>query len=86
VIAVPFLVTTGKVLIDGPEEISVGRALELPTSNYRLVAAQRVVNDEEGRIDLFFEKLGEPIGNSKVIVADPLLDPPVHLVETVDVA
>jgi len=86
VIAVPFVVSTGRVVVDGPEEINIGRLFELPPGNYQIVAAQRVVGDEEELIDLFVEKVDEPLRNSKVIVADALLNPPVHLVETAEIA
>src|SRR5437867_205072 len=39
VIAVPFLVTTGRVVVDGPEERDVGRIVPLPIGDYRLTAA-----------------------------------------------
>jgi hypothetical protein len=38
VIAVPFFVSSGTVVIDGPDEVSVGRTFTLPAGNYRLVA------------------------------------------------
>ena len=50
-IAVPFAVVSGKVVVAGPEEIKIARALELPPGNYRIVAAQRLRGDEEELID-----------------------------------
>ena len=86
VIAVPFTVVTGKVIVDGPDENNVQRLVELPNGNYRLVAAQRTTGDEEEVIDLFFEKLDEPLRQSRIIVADKQLEVPGALLETADVA
>ncbi|MEI8376840.1 MAG: competence protein ComJ [Planctomycetota bacterium] len=86
VIAVPFVIFTGKVMVDGPEEIKIGRAIELPVGNYQIVAAQRVVGDDEELIDLFVDKLEEPLWSSKIIVADAMLNPAFQLVESAEVA
>ena len=86
VIAVPFLVTSGKVIVEGPEETKPERNVALPPGNYRLVAAQRVTGDEEEVIDLFFEPLTKPLGRSAVLVADEALNPPSPLLETAGVA
>ena len=86
VIAVPFLVTSGKVVVEGPEEINTERILVLPFGNYRLVAAQRVRGDDEEAIDLFFELLANPLDRSAVLIADAALNPPTTLVETSEVA
>ena len=56
VIAVPFTVTSGKVIVEGPEEIGTERSLILSAGSYRLVAAQWVTGDDEEAIDLFFLK------------------------------
>ncbi len=55
VISVPFVVFTGKVIVEGPEELRTGRAVDLQVGNYRVIAAQRIVGDEKEVIDLFFE-------------------------------
>jgi hypothetical protein len=39
VVAVPFHVTSGRVVVDGPEESRVERGMDLPQGHYRLVAA-----------------------------------------------
>ena len=57
VIAVPFTVTSGKVIVEGPEEIGTERSLSLSAENYRLVAAQWVTGDDEEAIDLFLKFL-----------------------------
>lgn len=86
VIAVPFLVTSGKVIVEGPEETKPERNIALPPGNYRLVAAQRVTGDEEEVIDLFFEPLTKPLERSAVLVADEAMNPPTPLLETAGVA
>lgn len=86
VIAVPFLVRSGRVVVDGPEETDVERTVALPPGNYRLVAAQRVIGQEEEAIDLFFESVTEPLRGSDVIIADDALDPPAALIEIADIA
>lgn len=85
-VAVPFLVTSGSVVVDGPEETNVQRRVELPPGNYRLVAAQRVLGDEEEAVDLFFEPLGKALERSTVLLADNALNPPTSLLEMAEVA
>lgn len=86
VIGVPFLVTSGKVIIEGPEETKTERTFTLPPGNYRLVAAQYITGDEEEAIDLFFEPLTKPLKLSEVLVADDALNPTVPLIETSGIA
>jgi len=74
------------VVVDGPEETDVERTVALPPGNYRLVAAQRVIGQEEEAIDLFFESVTEPLRGSDVIIADDALDPPAALIEIADIA
>lgn len=86
VIAVPFLVTSGKVIVEGPEETMPERNVTLPPGNYRLIAAQRVTGEDEEAIDLFFELLSKPLERSAILVADDKLNPPALLVERAGVA
>jgi hypothetical protein len=86
VIAVPFLAVSGKIIVDGPEEMSVQRTFNLTLGNYRLVAAQRITGNEEEVIDLFFESLTEPLERSAVLVADDALNPPTPLIEMAETA
>jgi hypothetical protein len=86
VIAVPFLVTSGKVIVEGPEETKPERSFALPPGNYRLVAAQHITADEEETIDLFFEPLPQALERSSVLVADDALNPPTPLLETAGIA
>jgi hypothetical protein len=85
-IGVPFLVTSGRVIIDGPEEINIERELCIPVGNYRIVAAQCIVGEDEESVDLFFEFLHEPLSKSEIIVSDLGLSPPLHLLETANAA
>ena len=86
VIAVPFTVIAGAVVVEGPEELRTGRAVALPPGPYRLVAAQQLVGDEEEMIDLFFEPLEELPPASAILVADDQLSPPPVLLEHAEVA
>jgi hypothetical protein len=86
VIAVPVTFVTGRVVIDGPEEIGVERGFEVRPGNYQVVAAQRVVGVDREVIDLFVEAVCSTVGKSRIIVSDGQLDPPSELVETADVA
>jgi hypothetical protein len=85
VIAVPFLVTSGLVIVEGPEE-TTERNIKLPPGNYRLVAAQHITGVEEEAIDLFFELLTKPLERSEVLIADEALNPSVPLIELAGVA
>jgi hypothetical protein len=86
VIAVPFLVKSGRVNIEGPEEEADQRHLQLAAGDYRLWCTQRGVNDQLQQVHLFFEKLPSPLERSSIITADEDLCPPDELVETSEVA
>ncbi len=86
VIAVPFLVVDGRVLVDGPEETSVQRAFTLANGAYRLVAAQSVVSEDTEAIDLYFERMEHLPERSVMLVADQELDPLEPLVEIAAIA
>lgn len=86
VIAVPFFVASGKVIVEGPEETTPERSVALPPGNYRHVAAQWVTGDEEEVIRLFFEPLTQPLERSAVFVADKALNPPTILLESAGIA
>jgi hypothetical protein len=85
VIAVPFAVESGVVLVEGPEESGTERKIKLLPGNYRLVAAQAMVGEEEV-IDLFFERVSQPMQISEILVCDDELSPPSALIETATVA
>jgi Competence protein J (ComJ) len=91
VIAVPFVVTSGRVFVKGPEEFEVQRQFEVAPGNYRLTAAQRITVDaeesdgEEG-IALFFEPLAGPLERSSILVADDALAVSDQLIETAEIA
>jgi hypothetical protein len=86
VIAVPFTSKSGRLVVEGPEEFDTGRTFELERGHYRLIAAQRVLREEEEQIDLFFEVLKEPLRCSLIFIADDMLNPAIPLLETADVA
>ena len=85
VIAVPFRSGSGKVTIEGPEEMDADRVFDVPSGDYRLTAAQTIIGDDE-RIDLFFEPVAAPLKQSSIIVADEMLNPPEPLIETSGIA
>lgn len=85
-IAVPFLVTSGRVVVSGPDEVHVERSFAMPPGDYRLVAAQRVTGDQQEAIDLFFEPLAQALQRSSVLAADDALNPSSPLVETAEIA
>jgi hypothetical protein len=86
VIEVPFEVSSGEVVVGGPEEFPVKpeRVVQLPTGHYRLVAAQAVIDEDQEKIDLYFEKLAEPLATSRIIMADQVMRPPTPLLETAE--
>ena len=86
VIAVPFLVTSGKVIVEGPEETVPERNVLLSPGDYRLIAAQWATGDEEEMVDLFFEPLLQPLEQSSVLVSDGALNPQTPLLENAEVA
>ena len=86
VIAVPFHVTSGKVLVEGPEEARGKRSIALRPGHYRLVAAQQVLGEEEETIHLYFEPLTKPSERSTILIADMALSPSTPLIETAKVA
>lgn len=88
VIAVPFFVASGTVVVEGPEEAGPKRCFKANPGSYRLTAAQLVLlgAEEAERIDLFFDELEEPVPSSVIVVADAALSPPHPLLETAGIA
>jgi hypothetical protein len=86
VIFVPFRSASGKVTVEGPEDMDVDRAFDMPRGDYKLTAAQAIISDDEERIDLFFEPVSEPLKQSSIIGADEVLNPPEPLIETAGIA
>lgn len=86
IVAVPFLVTSGTVVVSSPEEIDSERQFTVPPGYYRLVAAQAVISDDVEDaaevIDLFLEARDTPLERSQILVADDELSPPEVFVET----
>lgn len=86
VIAFPFAVESGVVVVEGPEEIGTGRTMQLPPGSYRLVVAQVQTGEDEEAVDLFFEKIPQRAQHSEVLVCDGELNPPTPLIEMASVA
>jgi hypothetical protein len=86
VIEVPFEVASGEVVVSGPEEAVRWTTMVVPPGHYRLIAAQEAVGEEEEVISLFFEGLLQPLGHSRIVVADAGLAPVLPLLEDVDEA
>lgn len=86
VIAVPFRVSSGIVMVGGPEEFDLKRNFKLSPGYYRLVAAQYVVENDEEIIDLYFESRSLPLEQSTLLVVDALLNPPKLLIEDAGIA
>ncbi len=86
VIAGPFAGSAGAVGGGGPEEFPVKpeRVFQLPKAHYRLVAAQAVTEEDQEKIDLYFEKVAEPLAKSRIISADKAMHPPTPLLETAE--
>jgi hypothetical protein len=85
VIEVPFAISSGRVTVSGGPDDKVHPPIALPPGSYRLTAAQRRVDDEHESICLNFEALTLPLQASRVVRADAGLNPPVTLVESVEV-
>jgi hypothetical protein len=85
-IEVPIEMTSGEVVIGGPEEYPNRHIVKVPKGHYRLVAAQTVTADDREAIDLYFERLTEPLAKSRIVVADDALDASSPLLETSEVA
>lgn len=82
VIAVPFEVTSGKIIVGGPEEYPATRSFRLDAGHYCLVAAQYVSSQDEEVVDLFFERLEKTMEKSVILVADDDINPELPLIET----
>jgi len=85
-IAVPFMVVSGRVVVEGPEETGAGRVCTLSIGPYRLVAAQCFVSEERETIELFFEKMTCLPEHSQILVADSQIFPCGALIETSEIA
>lgn len=86
VIEVPFEVASGEVVVGGPEQFPVtsDRTFQLPVGSYRMTAAQAVIDDENEKIDLYFEKREQPLTKSRIIIADSEMRPPNPLLESAE--
>jgi hypothetical protein len=88
VIEVPLSVSSGRVIIEAPEDQSFP-PLTLQPGPYRVIAAQTLLveegelDEDTAIVDFFFELLPQPLGKSRILRADRGLEPPVQLLETV---
>lgn len=83
VIAVPFDVKAGFILVEGPEEErDEGRKVELPAGAYELTCAQLATGEETEEISLHFAPRAVLPSRSKVLRADQGLEVPAELLET----
>ncbi len=92
-IEVPLYVPTGRVSIDGTDELPIDRHVMLEPGHYSLVAAQQIVykarheyEDNVIAIDLFFQKREVPLSSSRILIADETMPPTGILLETAEVA
>jgi Competence protein J (ComJ) len=86
VIAIPFQIVSGFVVVEGPEEFD-SRKTGINIGYYRLIAAQSPVEGQEDvdeRIVLFFEARNSPPEPSEILIADDDLDPSEPLLETAE--
>lgn len=87
VISVPIELSSGEVAIEGPEDDLEGqRFVNMDSGHYRLTAAQLVTGENHEKIDLFFEKLNEPLKASRIVIGDEALHPPSPLLESAEAA
>jgi hypothetical protein len=88
VIAVPFQVISGTLIVDGPEETETGRErnFDVRSGSYRLVAAQCITGNDREVIDLYFEAVSSPLKKSAILLADNALNPPPTLLESAGIA
>jgi len=93
VIEVPLYVTSKEVGIEAVEEWGTyRRRVKVEPGHYRLVVAQSIqdVYDDYGadgyreQIDIYLERLRQPLQRSSILVADAALNPPDVLVEHAD--
>jgi hypothetical protein len=87
VIAVPFEVNAGFVLVEGPEEErDEGRRVVLAPGAYELTCAQQATGDEMEDISLNFAPRTVLPAKSRVLRADPQLEVPPELLESATTA
>lgn len=85
-IEVPFEVSSGHVVIGGPEEFPDKCIVSLSTGHYRLVAAQRATVNHRETIDLYFQKLSMPLAKSRILVGVDAVNLSLPLLESADAA
>lgn len=86
VVAVPFLVISGELCVEGPEAPGAGNVFRVPVGRYRLVIGQRRVARFEQAVDVFCEHRTALPDRSELLVVDSELSPPETLAETAEEA
>ena len=85
-IAVPIDVSSGELVIGGPEEYPNKHLVKVPKVTTGWWRHRRSRATIVKRIDLYLERLPRALATSQIIVADGALHPPSVLLESVDVA
>lgn len=81
VIQVPFSTTSSKVTIGGLPGMHPVVTISLWKGDYRLVAAQHVLNEDSIAVSVYFERCDQPLLKSQILLADDRLTPPIPLLE-----
>jgi hypothetical protein len=82
VLALPLELRSGLLAVDGPEEHPIARWCPAAPGYYRVLIAQRTIEDEREDIAISLERLATRLDRSEVLIADDALDPPTPLIET----
>jgi len=86
VIEVPLYCPTGRVVIEGPEEMNSGREVRVCPGHYSLTVAQRVIDDQREDVYLNLNMVPAPLRQSRILVADEGLSNVDDLLETAEPA
>lgn len=82
VLAVPLLIRSASLSIEGPEEQPGIRHTAIPNGHYRVTIAQRAIDETREDVHIWVEKSDVPIARSQLLVVDEDLDPLWPLLET----
>jgi len=85
VIETPFYSKTGEVEMAAPDEYPVTRRFQICSGNYSLIVAQRYVDEEMVKIDLYFKGVETPLEKSSILLRDDALNPRDLLIEDAEV-
>lgn len=82
----PFEVSSGQIIVSGPEDDVGEHRVTLPSGHYKLVIAQAVLDEERTFVDLYMDQLVTPLVRSRILLADDAMNPPDTLLETAEIA